>query len=137
MILGIGTDMVHIDRIRRVFDEHGDRFIDRCFDVSERQYVVQKAAGKDDTAVAGYAKRWAAKEACAKALGLGIRDNIFLKDIIVTNDSSGKPAITLQNGAKERLTHMTPAGMTPVIDLSLTDEPPMAMAFVVISAIVR
>lgn len=136
MILGIGTDMVDIARIRRVFEEHGERFIDRCFDGSERAYVEKKSAGKPDAVIAGYAKRWAAKEACAKALGLGIREHIFLKDIIVTNDTDGKPAITLQNGAKERLTHITPAGMTPAIDISLTDEPPMAMAFVVISAIV-
>lgn len=135
MILGIGTDIIQQDRIAKVLADHGDRFIDRCFDTAERAYVTQKSAGKDDLLIAGYAKRWAAKEACAKALGLGIRENIFLKDIIVTNDGAGKPALSLQNGAKERLTHITPEGMTPVIHLSLTDDAPTAMAFVVISAV--
>lgn len=135
MILGIGTDIVQQSRIASVLADHGDRFIDRCFDTAERDYVTQKAGGKQELVTAGYAKRWAAKEACAKALGLGIRDNIFLKDIIVTNDAAGKPALTLQNGAKERLTHLTPEGMTPVIHLSLADDAPTAMAFVVISAV--
>lgn len=135
MILGIGTDIVQQSRIAGVLADHGDRFIDRCFDPAERTYVIQKAAGQENQLIAGYAKRWAAKEACAKALGLGIRENIFLKDIVVTNDAAGKPALSLQNGAKERLTLITPEGMTPVIHLSLTDDAPTAMAFVVISAL--
>jgi len=135
MILGIGTDIVRQERIAEVLERHGDRFIDRCFDAAERAYVTQKAGGREALRAAGYAKRWAAKEACAKALGLGIRDNIFLKDIIVTNDAAGKPALTLQNGAKERLTRLTPEGMTPVMHLSLADDAPTAMAFVVISAV--
>lgn len=135
MILGIGTDIVRQERIAAVLERHGARFIDRCFDAAEQAYVTQKAAGKPALLAAGYAKRWAAKEACAKALGLGIRDNIFLKDIIVTNDAMGKPSLALQNGAKERLTRLTPEGMTPVIHLSLADDAPTAMAFVVISAV--
>ena len=83
---------------------------------------------------AGYAKRWAAKEACAKALGLGIRDGIHLKDMAVVNDADGQPGLVLLGGAKDRLTAITPQGMTSQIHLSLTDDAPMAMAFVVISA---
>lgn len=134
MILGTGTDIVSMDRIRAVLLEHGQRFIERCFTEGERGHVEKKAGGNADLAVAGYAKRWAAKEACAKALGLGIREEIYLKDISVLNDSAGKPSIELFGGAKERLTQMTPEGMTPYIHISLSDEPPTALAFVVISA---
>lgn len=134
MIIGTGTDIVSIDRIRAVLLEHGERFIERCFTEEERGYVERKAGTNSDIAVAGYAKRWAAKEACAKALGLGIRDHIHLKDIAVVNDSAGKPAIQLTGGAKERLTRITPESMTVDIHVSLSDEPPMALAFVIISA---
>ncbi len=137
MILGIGTDLTSIDRIRQVLADHGDRFIARCFAPEEHEYVEEKASEKPHLAAGGYAKRWAAKEACAKALGMGIRGDIYLRDIIITNDSEGKPSLTLQGGAKDRLTRMTPEGMTPVIHLSLTDEPPMALAFVVISAVAK
>lgn len=129
MILGIGTDIADIKRIAGVLEQHGERFCERCFAEEER---AAAAAAAD--AGAFYAKRWAAKEAAAKALGLGIRDNIFLKDIVVTNDNMGKPALTLRGGAKERLDAITPAGATPHIHVSLADDPPMAMAFVVISA---
>lgn len=134
MIIGTGTDIVNIDRIRAVLLDHGERFIERCFTETERGHVERKAGTNSDIAVAGYAKRWAAKEACAKALGLGIRDHIHLKDIAVVNDSAGKPAIELTGGAKERLTRITPEGMTLDIHVSLSDEPPMALAFVIISA---
>ncbi len=134
MIIGTGTDIVSIDRIRAVLLDHGERFIERCFTEEERGYVERKAGANSDIAVAGYAKRWAAKEACAKALGLGIRDHIHLKDIAVVNDSAGKPAIQLSGGAKERLTRITPESMTVDIHVSLSDEPPMALAFVIISA---
>lgn len=129
MILGIGTDIADIKRIGGVLEQHGERFRERCFAEEER---VAAASAKD--AAAFYAKRWAAKEAAAKALGLGIRDNIFLKDIVVTNDGMGKPALSLRGGAKERLAAITPAGTTAHIHVSLADDPPMAMAFVVISA---
>lgn len=126
MILGIGTDIVPIARIAETLAEQGERFINRCF-------VSAETADKDPSP-AFYAKRWAAKEACAKALGLGIRDGIYLRDIAVANDAAGKPSLVLTGGAKERLTVITPRGMTPVIHVSLTDDGGMAMAFVVISA---
>lgn len=134
MIIGTGTDIVSIDRIRAVLVDHGERFIERCFTDDEREHVERRAGRNSDIAVAGYAKRWAAKEACAKALGLGIRDHIHLKDIAVMNDSAGKPTIRLEGGAKERLTSLTPRGMTMDIHVSLSDEPPYALAFVIISA---
>jgi holo-[acyl-carrier protein] synthase len=134
LILGIGTDLTSIERIAATLEQHGGRFIERCFSKEEQERV--ESASKDDpmTRAAGYAKRWAAKEACAKALGLGIRDEVFLKNIIVVNDSAGKPELVLQGGAKERLTALTPEGMTPCMHVSLSDEFPVATAFVVISA---
>jgi holo-[acyl-carrier protein] synthase len=129
MILGIGTDIADIKRIADVLEQHGGRFRERCFAEEEREAAV---SSKD--AAAFYARRWAAKEAAAKALGLGIRDNIFLKDIVVTNDDTGKPSLTLRGGAKDRLAAITPGGMTPRIHVSLADDPPAALAFVVISA---
>ncbi len=129
LILGIGTDLASIDRISKVLADHGQRFEERCFDAEERARARESKAPD-----AAYAKRWAAKEACAKALGLGIRNTIYLKDIVVLNDAEGKPSLDLRGGAKERLTAITPQGMTPHIHISLADEPPMALAFVVISA---
>ncbi len=129
MIIGIGTDMANIPRIEGVLKDHGQRFKDRCFAPEEQQ----KAEDSKDSA-ASYAKRWAAKEAAAKAMGLGIRNDIFLKDIVIMNDDQGKPYLDMRGGAKERLTAITPKGMTPHIHISLADEPPMALAFVVISA---
>lgn len=126
MILGIGTDIVPIDRIEKTLAEQGERFINRCFAPNE-------ITDKDPTA-AFCAKRWAAKEACAKALGLGICDGIYLRDIMVMNDTAGRPSLTLTGGAKERLTAITPRGMTPLTHVSLADDGGMAMAFVVISA---
>jgi len=134
MILGIGTDLVKIDRIADILARQGERFITRCYSDAERQKVETTANGDEALRAAGYAKRWAAKEACAKALGLGIRDNIFLKDIAVVNDGAGRPSLTLSGGAKERLTALTPEGMTSHISVSLSDEPPLALAFVVLSA---
>jgi holo-[acyl-carrier protein] synthase len=134
LILGIGTDLTSIDRLAEVLERHGERFIDRCFSAVEREKVEKSANGDPQARAAGYAKRWAAKEACAKALGLGIRNDIYLKDITVVNDTGGKPDLILAGGAKDRLTVLTPQGMTPQVHLSLTDDPPMAMAFVVISA---
>ncbi len=132
MILGIGTDIASIDRIARVLGDHGDRFTARCFAPEERARVEKNADEK--SRASGYAKRWAAKEACAKALGLGIREQIYLKDIAVVNDDAGRPSLALAGGAKTRLSELTPAGMTPRIDVSLSDDGGMALAFVVISA---
>lgn len=129
MILGIGTDMASIDRIAKTLADHGDRFITRCFSPEERQ-----KAEASSSRIASYAKRWAAKEACAKALGLGISNDIYLKDIVVTNDAEGRPSLALTGGAKDRLTALTPKGMTARVDVSLSDDGGMALAFVVISA---
>lgn len=135
MIIGIGTDMVSVSRIRASLDRHGDRFALRCFSDVERARVGQTSKGDPALEAAGYAKRWAAKEACAKALGIGIRDGIYLRDISVENDHFGKPSLTLTGGAARHLATLVPQGMTVQISLSMTDELPMAMAFVVISAI--
>lgn len=137
MILGIGTDLTNIDRIAETLARHEDRFVERCFSAEERAKVETSAKDNPQLRAAGYAKRWAAKEACAKALGLGIRNEIYLKDIMVVNDAAGQPSLLLSGGAKERLTAITPTGMTAQIHISLTDEASMALAFVVISAILK
>ena len=141
MILGIGTDLTSIARITHVLEKHGERFIARCFGKEEAEGVEKRAEGNAQLRAAGYAKRWAAKEACAKALGLGIRNEIYLKDIVVVNNADGQPRLVLTGGAKDRLTAITPEGMTAQIHVSLTDEASgeglgtgMALAFVVISA---
>jgi len=134
MILGIGTDLASIQRIAETLERHEDRFIERCFGAAEREKVESSSRGDKMARASGYAKRWAAKEACAKALGLGIRNDIYLKDIIVSNNAEGQPSLVLEGGAKERLTALTPRGMTARVHVSLTDDNLMAMAFVVISA---
>lgn len=135
MIIGIGTDLTSIPRIHEVLERHGDRFINRCFSAFEKEKVEKSALDDISLRAAGYAKRWAAKEACAKALSIGIRDSVFLKDISVKNDAMGKPSLELTGGAARQLHSLMPEGMKPSISISLTDEPPMALAFVVISAI--
>jgi holo-[acyl-carrier protein] synthase len=132
MILGIGTDLVDIRRIEQTIGRHGDRFINRIFTEAERARA-ERRANRIDT----YAKRFAAKEACAKALGTGFRRGVFFRDMGVENLPSGKPTLRLTGGALERLKAITPAGFTAQIDLALTDEYPMAQAFVVISAMRR
>jgi holo-[acyl-carrier protein] synthase len=131
MILGIGTDLIDIDRIARTLDRFGDRFLDRCFTETERA----KAARRPLIAAASYAKRFAAKEACAKALGTGFRAGVFWRDLGVVNLPSGRPTLVLSGGALRRLERMTPTGMTARIDLTMTDEPPLAQAMVIISAV--
>lgn len=130
MILGIGNDIVDISRVERALERFGERFIDRVFTDIERERSERKAQR-----VASYAKRFAAKEACSKALGTGFRRGVFMRDMGVVNLSSGKPTMALTGGAAERLAEITPAGMTAQIDLTITDEPPMAQAFVLISAV--
>jgi holo-[acyl-carrier protein] synthase len=130
MILGIGSDLVDIRRIEKVLDRHGERFIARIFTDIERAKAERRAARIDT-----YAKRFAAKEACAKALGTGFRRGVFFKDMGVVNLPSGRPTLQLTGGALEQLRRITPAGFEARIDLSLTDEYPLAQAFVVISAI--
>jgi holo-[acyl-carrier protein] synthase len=129
MILGIGTDLVDIRRIEQTIARHGDRFINRIYTDVERARAERKA-NRIDT----YAKRFAAKEACAKALGTGFRNGVFFRDMGVVNLPSGKPTLRLTGGALKRLQAITPAGHEAQIDLALTDEYPLAQAFVVISA---
>ena len=129
MILGVGTDLANIDRIAGVLERHGDRFRNRVFTEIEQR----KAARRQD--VAGtYAKRWAAKEACSKALGTGLRMGISWKDMAVQNLKTGQPIITVTGWAAERLKQMTPEGHRATIYVSLTDDHPWAQAFVVIEA---
>jgi holo-[acyl-carrier protein] synthase len=130
VILGIGTDLVDIRRIERTIARHGDRFLDRIFTATER-----KLADRRVNRAATYAKRFAAKEACAKALGTGFRDGVFFRDLGVVNLPSGRPTIELTGAALCRLRAIVPAGFEPHIALAITDEYPMAQAFVVISAV--
>jgi holo-[acyl-carrier protein] synthase len=132
MILGIGTDLVDIRRIEQTIARHGDRFINRIYTEAERARA-ERRANRIDT----YAKRFAAKEACAKALGTGFRRGVFFRDMGVVNLPSGKPTLRLTGGALKRLEAITPAGWEAQIDLALTDEYPLAQAFVVISAMPR
>ena len=129
MILGIGNDLIDIRRIEKTLERHGERFLDRVFTDVERRRS-ERRAGR----VASYAKRFAAKEACAKALGTGFRDGVFFRDLGVVNLPGGKPSMILTGGALARLQRLTPPGMRASIDLTLTDEPPLAHAFVIISA---
>jgi len=129
VILGIGTDLANIDRIQAVLNRHGDRFRNRVF--TEREQA--KAARRKDEA-GTYAKRWAAKEACSKALGAGLRMGISWKDMAVSNLKSGQPVMTVTGWAKTRLDDMTPDGHEAVIHVTLTDDHPWAQAFVVIGA---
>ena len=130
MILGIGSDITDVRRIAQVLERHGDRFIDRVFTAAERA-KAERRRNRAET----YAKRFAAKEACAKALGTGLRAGVWWRDIGVVNLPSGRPTLALTGGAKRRLDAMTPAGYEARIDLSMTDDGPIAQAFVVISAV--
>ena len=130
MILGVGTDLANIDRIQGTLDRFGDRFRNRVFTETEQA----KAERRADTA-GTYAKRWAAKEACSKALGTGLRMGISWKDMSVTNLRSGQPVMALTGWAADRLSKMTPADHKAVIHVSLTDDHPWAQAFVVIEAL--
>ena len=129
MIIGLGSDIVDVRRIAQVIERHGERFLARIFTPAERA----KAEGRAK-AVETYAKRFAAKEACAKALGTGLRRGVFWRDMGVVNLPGGRPTMTLTGGALARLQAITPAGCDAQIDLSLTDEGPTAQAIVVISA---
>ncbi|WP_126978442.1 holo-ACP synthase [Frigidibacter oleivorans] len=129
MILGIGTDLANIDRIAATLDRFGDRFRNRVFTPTEQRRAERRAD------VAGtYAKRWAAKEACSKALGTGLRMGIAWRDMAVTNLPTGQPVMALTGWAAERLAAMTPPGHEAVVHVSLTDDHPWAQAFVVIEA---
>jgi holo-[acyl-carrier protein] synthase len=129
MILGIGIDLVDIRRIEKTIERHGERFIARVFTAVERAKAERRT-----NRVETYAKRFAAKEACAKALGTGFRNGVFFRDMGVVNLRSGRPTLELTGGARRRLEALTPPGTQPRIDLALTDEWPIAQAMVVISA---
>ena len=130
MILGIGSDLSDIRRIQASLERFGERFTNRLFTEIERTRSERKP-----DAASSYAKRFAAKEACAKALGTGMRRGVFWRDMGVVNMRSGQPTMALTNGALVRLNEMVPAGHKPVIHLSLTDDHPYAQAFVIIEAI--
>ncbi len=130
MIIGIGNDLIDITRIERVLERYGNRFLNRVFTKIEQE----KSDGRANRA-ASYAKRYAAKEACSKALGTGFRQGVYWRDMGVVNLRGGKPTIELTGGAARRLAKIVPAGMEPRIDITLTDEPPMAEAMVIIWAV--
>jgi holo-[acyl-carrier protein] synthase len=130
MILGLGSDLVDIRRIEKVLARHGDRFIQRIFTPVEVAKAERRA-----TRIDTYAKRFAAKEACSKALGTGFRNGVFFRDMGVVNLPSGRPTMKLTGGALARLIAITPEGHDARIDISLTDEYPLAQAIVIISAV--
>lgn len=130
MILGIGNDIIDIRRIEKTLERFGDRFVQRLFTETE-----QRRSERRRLRAASYAKRFAAKEACSKALGTGLRKGVFWRDMGVTNLPSGKPTLELTNGALVRLQKLTPEGMQAQIDLTITDDFPQAQAIVIISAV--
>jgi len=132
MILGIGSDIVDVRRIERVIDRHGERFLARVYTATERAKADRRAKRMET-----YAKRFAAKEACAKALGTGLNAGVFWRDMGVVNLPSGRPTMKLTGGALKRLQALTPEGCEARIDVTITDEGPMAQALVVISAVPR
>jgi holo-[acyl-carrier protein] synthase len=130
MILGIGNDLIDIRRVEKTLDRFGERFTNRIFTELERQ-----KSDKRRLRAASYAKRYASKEACSKALGTGFRKGVFWRDMGVVNLPSGKPTMKLTGGALNRLDEITPDGMEPQIDLTITDDFPLAQAIVIISAV--
>ena len=130
MIVGLGNDLCDISRVEKRLARYGERFTQRCFTEIERRKSDRRAQR-----AASYAKRFAAKEACAKALGTGFRRGVFWRDMGVVNLPSGRPTMKLTGGALARLNAIVPAGHEAVIDVSLTDEGPMAQAIVIIQAI--
>ena len=131
MILGVGSDLIDIRRIERAIERFGDRFLERIFTVTERSRCDRRGA----TRSASYARRFAAKEATAKALGTGFRKGVFWRDLGVVNQPSGQPTMRLTGGALQRLEALTPPGMAARLDVTLTDEPPLAQAVVIITAV--
>ena len=130
MIIGLGSDIVDVRRIARSIERYGERFLTRIYTPAERAKADKRARS-----VETYAKRFAAKEACAKALGTGIRSGVFWRDMGVINLPSGRPTMKLTGGALKRLQAITPAGCEAKIEVSLTDEGPTAQAIVIISAV--
>jgi holo-[acyl-carrier protein] synthase len=132
MIVGLGSDIIDIRRIEATLERYGDRFLDRVFTETER-----RKSDRRRLRAASYAKRFAAKEACAKALGTGFRDGVFWRDMGVVNLPSGRPTMALTGGAARQLARLLPDGHEARIDLTITDDFPQAQAVVIISAIPR
>jgi len=130
MIIGIGSDLIDIRRVEQTLERFGDRFVERIF-----TEVEQRKSESRRMRAASYAKRFAAKEACSKALGTGIRRGVFWKDMGVVNIRGGQPTMALTGGALVRLEEITPPGTAPVIHLTITDDHPLAQAFVIISVV--
>ena len=130
MIIGIGSDLIDIRRVERTLERFPERFKNRIFTETERRKSDKRA-----NRAASYAKRFAAKEACSKALGTGFRRGVFWRDLGVVNLKSGKPTMALTGGAMARLASLIPEGMAPQIDLTITDDFPLAQAVVIISAV--
>ncbi|MBV8061142.1 MAG: holo-ACP synthase [Alphaproteobacteria bacterium] len=130
MIIGIGSDIIDITRIEKSIARYGARFINRLYTEGE-----QKKAASRSNPIPTYAKRFAAKEACSKALGTGLSHGVYWRDMEVVNLPTGQPTMRLTNGALQRLQSLTPPGLTPRIHLSITDEHPWAQAYVIIEAV--
>ena len=130
MIIGIGSDLIDIRRIEKTLERHGERFIARVYTDIERAKSEARA-----NRAASYAKRFAAKEACAKALGCGIANGVFWRDMGVVNDAGGRPALELSGGAAARLAGLLPPGHRGAVHLTMTDDYPLAQAFVIIEAL--
>ncbi len=130
MIIGLGSDLIDIRRVEKSIERFGERFLGRIFTETERVKSDKRAQR-----AASYAKRFAAKEACSKALGTGLRKGVFWRDMGVVNLPGGKPTMKLTNGALKRLEQITPPGFKAVIDLTITDDFPLAQAIVIISAV--
>jgi holo-[acyl-carrier protein] synthase len=130
MILGLGNDLIDIRRIEKAIEKHGERFIARIYTDIERAKSDRRAQR-----AASYAKRFAAKEACAKALGTGLNHGVYWRDMGVVNLPGGKPTMALTGGALKRLEKITPVGYRAQIDLTITDDFPLAQAIVIISAV--
>jgi holo-[acyl-carrier protein] synthase len=130
MIIGIGNDIIDIRRIEKTLEKHGQRFIDRIYTDIEKRKSERRAQR-----IASYAKRFAAKEACSKALGTGLSNGVYWRDMGVVNLPSGKPTMLLTNGAAAQLASMVPEGKKGVVHLTMTDEYPYAQAFVIIEAL--
>ena len=130
MIIGLGSDLIDIRRIEKSLERFGDRFVQRIF-----TEIEQKKSDRRKLRAASYAKRFAAKEACSKALGTGLSHGVYWRDMGVVNLPGGKPTMALTNGALKRLNSMMPDGMVPAIHLTITDDFPLAQAFVIIEAL--
>ena len=134
MIIGLGSDLIDIRRIEKTIQTHGERFLSRIYTDIERA-KSDRRAGTSVGRAASYAKRFAAKEACAKALGTGLNQGVYWRDMGVVNLPSGKPTMKLSNGAAKALARLVPAGHEPHIHLTITDDGGMAQAFVIIEAL--